>query len=153
MSIVAISTYVVSKTIYNALYPEVLIKSITSLTSALISNIYNIVSTTRDIDLKKILLTSDIIHDITIIKSFIEEKEVKEVNKTLLTCYHNIDETLKEIDDVIKSINIKFENHQKMWFSYFRSYDISFEKESIILLSDRLKHRFELLIKISSTIK
>lgn len=153
MSIVAISTYVVSKTIYNALYPEVLIKSITSLTSALISNIYNIVSTTRDIDLKKILLTSDIIHDITIIKSFIEEKEVKEVNKTLLTCYHNIDETLKEIDDVIKSINIKFENHQKMWFSYFRRYDISFEKESIILLSDRLKHRFELLIKISSTIK
>ena len=89
MSIVAISTYVVSKTIYNALYPEVLIKSITSLTSALISNIYHIVSTTRDIDLKKILLTTDIIHDITIIKSFIEEKEVKEVkevNKTLLTC-------------------------------------------------------------------
>ena len=156
MSIVAISTYVVSKTIYNALYPEVLIKSITSLTSALISNIYHIVSTTRDIDLKKILLTTDIIHDITIIKSFIEEKEVKEVkevNKTLLTCYHNIDETLKEIDDVIKSINNKFENHQKIWFSYFRSYDISLEKESIILLSDRLKHRFELLIKISSTIK
>lgn len=153
MSIVAISTYVVSKTLYNALYPEVLIKSITSLTSTLISNIYNIVSTTRDIDLKKILLTTDIIHDITIIKSFIEEKEVKEVNKTLLTCYHNIDETLKEIDDVIKNINNKFENHQKMWFSYFRSYDISLEKESIILLSDRLKHRFELLIKISSTIK
>jgi len=153
MSIVAISTYVVSKTLYNTLYPEVLIKSITSLTSTLISNIYHIVSTTRDIDLKKILVTTDIIHDITIIKSFIEEKEIKEVNKTLLTCYHNIDETLKEIDDVIKNINNKFENHQKMWFSYFRSYDISLEKESIILLSDRLKHRFELLIKISSTIK
>lgn len=153
MSIVAISTYVASRTIYNALYPEVLIKSIVSITSRLISNIYHIVTTTQDIDLKKILVTTDIIHDITIIKSFIEEKEERVENKTILTCIHNIDETLKDIDDTIKSINNKFEIHQKMWFSYFRSYDISLEKERIIFLSDRLKHRFEILIKISSTLK
>lgn len=156
MSIVAISSYVASKTIYNAIYPEVLIKSILSITSSLVSNIYHMVTTTQDIDLKKILITSDIINDITIIKSFIEEKHEKElenVNKTILTCIHNIEDTLKEIDDVIKCINNKFEIHQKMWFSYFRSYDISVEKERIIFLSDRLKHRFELLIKIYSTLK
>lgn len=151
MSIVAISTYVASRTIYNTFYPEILIKSIVSITSSLISNIYHILTTTQDIDLKKILVTSDIIHDITIIKSFTEEKELE--NKTILTCIHNINETLKEIDDVIKSINNKFEIHQKIWFSYFRSYDISFEKERIIFLSNRLKHRFELLIKIYSTLK
>ena len=152
MSIIAISTYVASRTLYSALYPEVIIKSITSITTSLISGIYNLITITQDVDLKKILITSDIIHDITIIKSFIKDLEKTE-NNTIVTCIHNLNETLKEIETTVNSIKNKFELHQKMWFSYFRSYDISLEKESIIFLSNQLKHRFELLIKISSTLK
>ena len=152
MSIVAISTYVASRTLYTALYPEIIIKSITTLTSSLISGIYNLITITQDIDLKKILVTSDIIHDITVIKSFVKELEKTE-NNTILTCVHNLNETLKEIETTVNSIKNKFELHQKMWFSYFRSYDISSEKENILFLSNQLKHRFELLIKISSTLK
>ena len=152
MSIVAISTYVASRTLYTALYPEIIIKSITTITSSLISGIYNLITLTQDIDLKKILVTSDIVHDITVIKSFVKELEKTE-NNTILTCVHNLNETLKEIETTVNSIKNKFELHQKMWFSYFRSYDISSEKDSIIFLSNQLKHRFELLIKISSTLK
>lgn len=152
MSIVAISTYVASRTLYTALYPEIIIKSITTITSSLISGIYNLITLTQDIDLKKILVTSDIVHDITVIKSFVKELEKTE-NNTILTCVHNLNETLKEIETTVNSIKNKFEVHQKMWFSYFRSYDISSEKDSIIFLSNQLKHRFELLIKISSTLK
>ena len=152
MSIVAISTYVASRTLYTALYPEIIIKSITTITSSLISGIYNLITITQDIDLKKILVTSDIVHDITVIKSFVKELEKTE-NNTILTCVHNLNETLKEIETTVNSIKNKFEVHQKMWFSYFRSYDISSEKDSIIFLSNQLKHRFELLIKISSTLK
>lgn len=152
MSIVAISTYVASRTLYTALYPEIIIKSITTLTSSLISGIYNLITLTQDIDLKKILVTSDIVHDITVIKSFVKELEKTE-NNTVMTCVHNLNETLKELETTVNSIKNKFELHQKMWFSYFRSYDISSEKDSIIFLSNQLKHRFELLIKISSTLK
>jgi phenylalanyl-tRNA synthetase alpha subunit len=152
MSIVAISTYVASRTLYTALYPEIIIKSITTITSSLISGIYNLITITQDIDLKKILVTSDIVHDITVIKSFVKELEKTE-NNTVMTCVHNLNETLKEIETTVNSIKNKFELHQKMWFSYFRSYDISSEKDSIIFLSNQLKHRFELLIKISSTLK
>ena len=152
MSIVAISTYVASRTLYTALYPEIIIKSITTITSSLISGIYNLITITQDIDLKKILVTSDIVHDITVIKSFVKELEKTE-NNTILTCVHNLNQTLKEIETTVNSIKNKFELHQKMWFSYFRSYDISSEKDSIIFLSNQLKHRFELLIKISSTLK
>ena len=152
MSIVAISTYVASRTLYTALYPEIIIKSITTITSSLISGIYNLITITQDIDLKKILVTSDIVHDITVIKSFVKELEKTE-NNTILTCVHNLNQTLKEIETTVNSIKNKFELHQKMWFSYFRSYDISSEKESITFLSNQLKHRFELLIKISSTLK
>ena len=152
MSIVAISTYVASRTLYTAIYPEIIIKSITSVTASLISGIYNLITITQDLDLKKILITSDIIHDITIIKSFIKELEDTK-NNTILTCVHNLNETLKELETTVNLIKNKFELHQKMWFSYFRSYDISSEKESITFLSNQLKHRFELLIKISSTLK
>ena len=96
MSIVAISTYVASRTLYTALYPEIIIKSITTITSSLISGIYNLITLTQDIDLKKILVTSDIVHDITVIKSFVKELEKTE-NNTILTCVHNLNQTLKEI--------------------------------------------------------
>ena len=148
MSIIAVAT------LYNILYPfqHILINSI-SLSSSLLTGIYNLISTTKDTDLRKILLISDIINDITVIKSFIEEIEEKNQNKTLLVCINNLNDTLEQLEKIINSINKKFEEHNNLWFSYFRSYDITSEKENIIFLSGQLKHRFELLIKISPKFK
>ena len=47
----------------------------------------------------------------------------------------------------------KFESHKNFWFSYFRSYDITSEKQNLKFLSNQLKHRFNILIKISMSIK
>ena len=152
MSIVTISTFVASRALYNVLCPEILIKSVTTLTTSLISGVYHLISITKDTDLHKILITSDIIHDVTIIKSYIEDMEKTE-NKTILACIHNLNDTLTQLEHTINSITKKFELHKSLWFSYFRSYDITSEKESVLFLTEQLKHRFELLIKISSTIK
>ena len=64
-----------------------------------------------------------------------------------------LNETLKELEHTINSITNKIEYHKILWFSYFRSYDITSEKESLVFLSNQLKQRFNLLIKISTTLK
>jgi len=135
MSII-LSSYIASRALYNILCPEILFKSIT-----------------KDTELQDIILSSDIIHDITVIKSFIESINKRDPNKTIIECINNINETLQQLENTINSITNKFELHKKLWFSYFRSYDITSEKNTLKFLSNQLKHRFNILIKISTTLK
>ena len=151
MSLV-LSTYIASRTLYNILSPEILLKSITSLTGSVLKGIYNLISVTKDTELQEIILSSDIIHDITVIKFFIEDIN-KPDNKTVIECINNINETLKQLENTINIITNKFESHKNFWFSYFRSYDITSEKQNLKFLSNQLKHRFNILIKISMSIK
>lgn len=150
MSIVAISTMVVSK----VLYPELIIKTITSLSSLssnLINSVYYLSSLAhKDTDLQDLLIKTDIIQDILIIKCFIEEKKNNNIKQTVLTCINNLNETILELDKNINSITIKIETHKTLWFNYFRSYDITKEKNQIPILIEKLKHRFDILIKIST---
>jgi len=152
MSII-LSSYIASRALYNILCPEILFKSITALTGSLLTGIYNLISITKDTELQDIILSSDIIHDITVIKSFIESINKRDHNKTIIECINNINETLQQLENTINSITNKFELHKKLWFSYFRSYDITSEKNTLKFLSNQLKHRFNILIKISTTLK
>jgi hypothetical protein len=151
MSLITISSYVASRTLYTVLSPELVINSVTSLSSSLLKGLYHLITITNDSELHKILITTDIIHDITIIKSFIEDLQ-KTNNKTITSSINNLNETLTTLDTTIESITKKFELHKTLWFSSYRSYNISSEKETLIFLSEQLKHRFNLLIKISSSL-
>ena len=152
MSILTISSMVVSK----VLYPDVIFKTITSLSSLssnLINSIYYLSSLShKDTELQDLLIKTDIIQDILVIKCFIEEKKNNDIKHTVLTCINNLNETILELDKNINSISIKIESHKTLWFNYFRSYDITKEKNQIPILIEKLKHRFELFIKISSII-
>ena len=142
-----LSSYLVSRTLYSILSPEILFKSITILSASILKGIYNLISITKDTELQDIILSTDIIHDITVIKSFIEDID-KTDNKTIIECINNINETLKQLENTINTITNKFELHKNLWFSYFRSYDITSEKQNLKFLSNQLKHRFNILIKI-----
>lgn len=149
MSIVTLSSIVASQ----MLYPELIVKTITTLSTNLIFSVqYLIKISQNDLELQKILIKSDILQDINIIKSFIEESKYKEKSSTILSCIHNINETLEELEKNITSITQKIKEHDEKWLKYFRSYDISIEKEIIPFLIDKLKHRFDMLIKISTII-
>ena len=152
MSIVAISSMVVSK----VLYPELIIKTITSLSSLssnLINSVYYLSSLAhKDTQLQDLLIKTDIIQDILIIKCFIEEKKNSNMKHTILNCINNLNETILELDNNINSITSKIELHKTLWFNSFRSYDIAKEKNQIPILIEKLKHRFDILIKISSVL-
>ena len=60
---------------------------------------------------------------------------------------------MKELEENISSITSKIENHKNLWFGLVRSYNIYEEKKQIPILITQLKHRFEILIKISSSLK
>ena len=107
----------------------------------------------NDIDLQKLLNNSDITQDILIIKCFIEENHEYFDSNTLLVCINNLNETLTELEIHVNSITKKIKDHEQLWFRYFRYYDISKEKEIVPLLIEKLRHRFNMLIKISSIIK
>lgn len=147
-----LSSYLVSRTLYSILSPEILFKSITILSASILKGIYNLISITKDTELQDIILSTDIIHDITVIKSFIEDID-KTDNKTIIECINNINETLKQLENTINTITDKFNLHKNLWFSYFRSYDITSDKHNLKFLSNQLKHRFNILIKISIRIK
>jgi hypothetical protein len=153
MSIIAISS-LSSLVASRILYSDIILKTITSLSGNLISSVQYLKKISEnDIDLQKLLNNSDITQDILIIKSFIEENQEHFNSNTLLACINNLNETLSELEIHINSITKKIKDHEQLWFRYFRYYDISKEKELIPLLIEKLRHRFNLLIKISSIIK
>lgn len=153
MSIIAISS-LSSLVASRLLYSDVILKTITSLSGNLISSVQYLKKISEnDIDLQKLLNNSDITQDILIIKSFIEENQENFNSNTLLACINNLNETLSELEIHINSITKKIKDHEQLWFRYFRYYDISKEKEIVPLLIEKLRHRFNMLIKISSIIK
>ena len=58
----------------------------------------------------------------------------------------------QELEKNINSITTKIEDHKQLWFGFMRSYNIAEEKILIPILINQLKHRFEILIKISSNL-
>lgn len=134
-------------------YPELIIRSSVSIASNLTASVNYLISISRtDIELQNMLVSNDIVEDINIIKNYIQEEQHLQNGKTVQICIENLSSTLEALDANIKSITEKIENHKKLWFNYFRSYDISYEKNKIPLLIRQMKHRFEMLIKISSNL-
>ena len=135
------------------LYPELIIRSTVSLATNLTASVSYLVSISKsDIELQNLLVTNDIIDDINIIKTFIEEKELTNHSETVRICINNLSNTLSELEKNIASITRKIESHKDIWFNYFRSYNISEEKKQIPFLINKMKHRFDLLIKICSNL-
>ena len=135
------------------LYPEIVIRSTVSIASNLVASATYLNSLIRhDTHLQNLLNLNDIIEDIGIIKSFIEEKEKQNTSRTLGICLENLSQILQELEKNIDSVIYKIENHKNLWFNYFRSYNITNESKNIPILLEKMNHRFEILIKISSVI-
>lgn len=137
------------------IYPEVILKSTISITSSLINSIQylNTITKKNNNELNTYLNLNEVVEDIGIIKSFIEEKQNSNIeSKTMNICIENLSLILSELEYNINSITRKIENHPDLWFNYFRSYNISIESNKIPKLIEKMRHRFEILIKISSVI-
>jgi hypothetical protein len=138
---------------------NILAEGIIKISSALVNSIYYLTKISDDDqELKKILATTDIMTDILLIKSFIDDhnnlpKNDKIYNSNSVSnCIKSLLDILTELEANIALSTKKIEEHKKLWFSSYRRYDISVEKESIILNSSILKHRFDMLLKISNNL-
>ena len=133
--------------------PEILIRSVVSISSSLITSISFLKTLTKDdLDLQKMIEIEDIETDILVIKNFIIEKSTENNFHTVQLCIRNLAESLFELEKQISSINEKIESHTKLYFRQFRSYNIDIERKQIPFLIKQLKHRFELLLKISKSL-
>ena len=111
MSIIAFSS-ISALIARNLLYPEVIIKTITNISSNLISSVHYLTSIShKDKDLQKLLIVTDIAQDIIIIKSFIEENKFNNNSTTIIACINNLNETLSELELNINSITKKIQDH------------------------------------------
>ena len=137
----------------NIINPEIILKNGYFLANNLFSSVLYLKTLSHtDNELKEIMTNTDILEDIGIIKTFIEEKKIKCNSMSVQVCIDNLNQTLITLENNINSITSKIENHKKIWFNSIRSYDIQHEKTQIPKLVKQMKHRFELLIKISSVI-
>ena len=135
------------------LYPEIVIRSTISIASNLVYSVKYLNSLiTHDTHLQNLLNLNDIIEDIGIINSFVEEKQKQNKSKTLDICLENLGQILNDLEKNINSVIYKIENHKKLWFKSFRSYNINDEIKNIPILLEKMNHRFEIVIKISSAI-
>jgi len=137
----------------NIINPEIILKNGYFLANNLLSSVLYLKTLSHaDNELKEIMTNTDILEDIGIIKTFIEEKKLKTDSLSVQVCIDNLNQTLITLEENINSITSKIENHKKLWFNSFRSYNIQSEKTQIPKLVKQMKHRFEILIKISSVI-
>ena len=139
------------------IYPDIIFKSTVTITSSLINSIQylnTITKKTNNNELNTYLNLNEVVEDIGIIKSFIDEKQNNNrlESKTMNICIENLSLILYELEYNINSITSKIENHHNLWFNYLRSYNISSESSKIPKLIEKMRHRFEILIKISSVI-
>jgi hypothetical protein len=137
------------------LYPEAILRTSVSIASNLITSVtYLNLIIKKDTHLQNLLNLNDIIEEVGIIKSFIEEKNKLNDNKskTIDICLENLTQILSQLENTVNNITLKIENHNKLWFHYFRSYNIDNESALIPILISKMKQRFEILIKISSAI-
>lgn len=145
LTLVSTSTKLVS--------PQFIIKNGFYIANNLISSIsYLQTLSFRDTELRDLMVKCDILEDLGIIKNFVEEKRLKTDSKTIIICIDNLSETLHKLDSVINSITSKIDNHKNLWFNSFRSYNIHEEKKLIPILIEQMKHRFDILIKVSSVL-
>lgn len=129
---------------------DLLLKSTLSITSSLIYNINYIRSIKfHDEDLKKIFIENDVLSDIGIIKTYIEEEQQKHsASPSLKAAIENLNETLGYLEKEINILTTKIKTHHLKWFASYRSYGIEKEKQNILSLTQQMNHRFEMLLKI-----
>ena len=90
------------------LYPEIVIRSTISIASNLVTSVNYLNSLIKnDSHLQKLLNLNDIIEDIGIIKSFIEEKQKQNSSKTLDICLENLGQILIDLEENINRITKK----------------------------------------------
>ena len=129
---------------------EFLVKNTISLSSSIISNI-NYIRTYKvhDDELDKIFVECDILSDIGIIKTYIDEHNYERAHSpSYKSSVQNLNETLFYLENEITKLTMKVKNHHEKWFAYYRSYDITSEKKRIFILIKQMNHRFDMLIKI-----
>ena len=103
-----------------------------------------------DNELKNLLITSDVLEDLGVIKVFIEEQKHRDnIPASISVCIENLNTVLIQLEDNLNSITNKIQTHHQKYFNYFRSYNIGEEKKKIPILIEKMHHRFDLLIKIN----
>ena len=102
-----------------------------------------------DVELNEIITENDVVQDIIIIKSFLEEIEKTNQSKTVSLCIQNLAVTLEKLEKILTSITTKIDNHKQLWFNSFRLYDIKNEKVLFPKLVNQMNHRFDILRMIT----
>ena len=131
---------------------EVMSQTLTNSTKSILNSVKSILDD-EDFYFKKILIEYDLISKVKIINSYISNitlnKELFE-NETIRLSIKNVNNILETIENEIKTIKIKIEEHRLLWFHKFRTPTYKYfliELERHIKILDQ---RFELLIKIKN---
>jgi hypothetical protein len=130
-----------------------LISPIITIASGLVKSISYLTSISYpDIELQKIINESDLTKDVEIIKSIVSEHSQTNITKSIQLCLENLSSILQEIDFILTTITEKMKRHKKKWFHNYRAYNITNEKISLIILIQKLHHRFEIYIKVRNSL-
>lgn len=131
---------------------EVMSQTLTNSTKSILSSVTSILDD-EDFYFKKILIDYDLISKVNIISSYISNitsnKELFE-NETIKLSIKNVNDILEIIENEIKTIKKKIEEHRNLWLHRFRTPEY---KKFLIELERHIKildQRFDLLIKIKN---
>ena len=96
-------------------YPEIILRNMFSISNNIIASIKYLMQLAKvDSELFQILEDSDVLADIGIIKSFIDEKKIQ--GNAMKIAINNLQETLHELDALLNKMMNKVKNHQNLWF-------------------------------------
>jgi len=128
---------------------DLVIKAITTTSSALVSGVSEIMKTKHPYadDIKKLLESLDIVTCTTVIGCIITEQTQDNIPDSINKALHATGETLEKINDEILEINKQIAYHDTVWFQNWRTIDCSANIERIKELKGVFDKRFDLLNK------
>ncbi len=126
-----------------------IISPIITVSSGLFTGVRMLVNISQsDLTLSKVLTETDIVYDVAVIAEFARQKR-SVVDGSTAMAIANLNEVLLELEKVIADIAAKVERHKRKWFHQYRSYNIAKERAQLVMLSEKMHHRFDMLAKLA----
>lgn len=119
----------------------------------LTSNIYSSPKTTSIKELEQLEKELDLLETIKIYESWIIElgqkkKDLLESSNTIKLSIESIHNSLEDLHQILKQIEVRVNRHQQRWFNSWRSQDFTKEINELKLKKKILDSRFKILQQI-----
>ena len=139
-----------ASTVLSTMGKEVLLKSMTTVTSKLYALIKFIVSTKHPTlhDIRTAIETTDLRYTISVMDKLVPELSHIYDKDSVKVALHGVTEILNKIHKELDSIKLAYDTHQQKYFNRWRAFECEYDVDTIKKHKIILDNRYGMLVKL-----